>query len=103
MPTEAEQDELRNTDNCTWEWTTQKGVNGYKVISVKNGNSIFLPAAGYRYGDRLYHDGEYGEYWSSTSDEGTDYAYGLFIHEGYSAVGWIIRSDGRSVRPVLED
>ena len=43
MPTKAEQDELRNTDNCTWEWTTQNGVNGYKVTSKKNGNSIFLP------------------------------------------------------------
>ncbi|MBR5532185.1 MAG: T9SS C-terminal target domain-containing protein, partial [Bacteroidales bacterium] len=39
MPTKAEQDELRNTDNCTWEWTTLNGVEGYKVISKKNGNS----------------------------------------------------------------
>jgi hypothetical protein len=44
MPTRAEQDELRN--NCTWTWTTQNGVNGYKVTGT-NGNSIFLPAAGY--------------------------------------------------------
>ena len=36
MPTKAEQDELYN--NCTWEWTTQNGVNGYKVTSKINGN-----------------------------------------------------------------
>lgn len=31
--------------NCDFEWTTQKGVNGYKVIGT-NGNSIFLPCTG---------------------------------------------------------
>ena len=40
MPTRAEQEELRN--NCTWTWTTQNAVNGYKVTSKTNGNSIFL-------------------------------------------------------------
>ena len=32
--------------NCTLTWTTQDDVNGYEVKSKKNGNSIFLPAAG---------------------------------------------------------
>lgn len=41
---------------CTWEWTTQNGVNGYKVIGP-NGNSIFFPAAGYRY-ESLCADGK---------------------------------------------
>ena len=45
MPTKAEQDELRN--NCTWTWTTLNGVDGYRVTGP-NGNSIFLPAAGFR-------------------------------------------------------
>lgn len=43
MPTMSEMQEL--IDKCTWEWTQIKNVNGYKVIG-KNGNSIFLPAAG---------------------------------------------------------
>ena len=47
MPTQAEQEELIN--NCTWTKTTQNGVNGYKVTSKTNGNSIFLPAADRRY------------------------------------------------------
>ena len=64
MPTKAEQDELRN--NCTWTWTTQNGVNGYKVTSKTNGNSIFLPAAGYRSGMSAYDVGSHGWYWSSS-------------------------------------
>lgn len=63
MPTHAEQDELRN--NCTWTWATQNGVTGYKVTSKSNGNSIFLPAASYRYGDNLQ-PSSIGRYWSSS-------------------------------------
>ena len=61
MPTITEQQEL--IDNCTWTWTTQNGVNGYKVTG-NNGNSIFLPAAGFRSGtdlDLAGYDGEYSE------------------------------------------
>ena len=43
MPTRSEMQEL--IDKCIWEWTQINNVNGYKVIG-KNGNSIFLPAAG---------------------------------------------------------
>ena len=41
MPTKDDMQELME---CTWEWTTLNGVNGYRVSG--NGNSIFLPAAG---------------------------------------------------------
>lgn len=44
MPTLKEMEELIN--KCMWTWTTLNGVNGYKVVGL-NGNSIFLPAAGY--------------------------------------------------------
>ena len=67
MPTIEEQYELR--DNCTWEWTTQNGVAGYKVTSKKEGytkNSIFLPAAGYRLYSSLYDTGRKGDYRSSS-------------------------------------
>ena len=102
MPTAAEYQEL--IYNCTWTWTTQNGKNGYKVTGP-NGNSIFLPAAGYRRGDALSGGGEYGRYWSSTPDgSNTDFAYGLFFYEGSRFVYWYYRRYyGRSVRPVLED
>ena len=63
MPTDAEWQELR--DNCTWTWTTLNGINGVEVKGP-NGNSIFLPAAGYRGNDDLYSAGDFGHYWSSS-------------------------------------
>ena len=68
MPTGDEIEELMDTNNCTWEWTTQNGVNGYKVTSNKNGNSIFLPAAGERQNYNLDNEGSNGYYWSSSLD-----------------------------------
>jgi uncharacterized protein (TIGR02145 family) len=102
MPTKAEVQELK--DNCTWTRTTQNGHKGYKVTSKKNGQNIFLPTAGYRFGDTLFSDGEYGYFWSSTPSEGgTDGAYGLNFGEDGRSVSWCRRNYGRSVRPVLED
>ena len=100
MPTWAEQDELRN--NCTWEWTTLYGEKGYKVISKKNGNSIFLPA-GCRNGSDLSGAGSDGNYWSgSLSASDSSYAYGLDFNS--SSVDWynISRYYGQSVRAVCE-
>ncbi len=62
LPTEAEIREL--VDKCQWEWTTIEGHSGYKVTGP-NGNSIFLPAAGCRYGALLINAGKYGNYWIS--------------------------------------
>ncbi len=100
MPTKAEQQELR--DNCTWILTTQNGVNGYKVTGT-NGNSIFLPAAGDRYGSSLIYAGETGNYWSSTPYESnSNGAYRLFFSSAHRSVDWDTRYRGRSVRPVSE-
>lgn len=66
MPTEEEQEEL--IDECTWTWTDDyngTGVAGQIVTSKTNGNSIFLPAAGSRYGSHL-EAGSNGYYWSSS-------------------------------------
>ena len=58
MPTTAQFKEL--LEECTWEFTG----NGYKVSSKKEGNTnyIFLPAAGYRYGEKWYGNGNAGYY-----------------------------------------
>ena len=100
MPTKAEYNELLN--NCTWTWTTQNSVNGYKVTGP-SGASIFLPTAGYRYESSLYHVGIFGNYWSSTPDDGDDdYAYGLDFFSSNHFVNGYDRFCGLSVRPVLE-
>ena len=100
IPTKAEQQEL--LDNCEWEWTTQNGVNGYKVTGP-NGNHIFLPAAGCRYGSSLGSAGSLGYYWGSTPGESdSNGAYDLNVGSGTHGVGWDGRFYGLSVRPVTE-
>lgn len=112
MPTIEEQIEL--IDNCTFTYTVQNGVNGCIVTSKKNGNCIFLPAAGARgeWYDEKNSTGVYGFYWSSSFL--MCYAgYGFLLHEfrdgadayiiSYGSVGDDIRGRavGQSVRPVL--
>ena len=98
MPTREEQDELRN--NCTWEWTTLNGVNGYKVTGP-NGNSIFLPAAGYRNGTDVYGRGSYGCCWSgSLNSDYSNNACRLSFRDGSYNWSYDSRCCGRSVRPV---
>ena len=82
-------------------WTTQNGVNG-RLFTAANGNSIFLPAAGYRNNSNLDYAGSNGYYWSSSL--GTDYpvdACYLYFKSGYYYVDdYGLRYYGRSVRPV---
>ena len=100
MPTTEEQQEL--ISNCTWTWTTQSGVNGYKVTSDKNGTSIFLPVAGYRDFSSLYLAGSFGHYWSSSLDtDNSNSAYGLHFNlVRVSRYHYDSRLAGFSVRPV---
>lgn len=103
MPTKAEWQEL--IDNCTWTWTTQNGINGYKVTSNKAGYTekfIFLPAVGYREGSGLYDVGSIAGYWSSSLNESySDYAWDLDIRSGFRGLYDDPRYGGLSVRPVL--
>lgn len=73
LPTAKEFDELKN--ECTWQWKTCNGVDGY-MITGPNGNSIFFPAAGSRYLTALDYEKDYGLYWTSTpSDEYNIYSF----------------------------
>lgn len=100
MPTKAEQQEL--LENCELEWTTQNCVNGYKVTSKINGNSIFLPATGFRYNSSLYDDGNYGYYWSSTPDDEYNISWCFGFHSSYYGMSDNDSYSGQSIRPVLE-
>ena len=100
MPTFDEQKELLN--KCTWTWTTLNGVNGYKVTGP-NGNSIFLPAAGYRFGPYAGGRGVLGDYWSSSlNSDGSSGAFSLYFGSDGHDWGGNDRVSGRSVRPVSE-
>ena len=99
MPTIDEWDELLKNCDCTW--TTLNGVNGYEVKAT-NGNSIFLPAAGYRYGDVLNGAGSLGGYWSSSLYKGNpSVALGAKFNSDNSDTFYGSRRYGLSVRPVV--
>ena len=98
MPTNAEQDDLRN--KCTWVWATYGGHNGY-VVAGSTGNAIFLPAAGYRNNGSLDYAGSYGYYWSSSLSESYSYlAYELYFDSSSVRRYGSNRDGGQSVRPV---
>ena len=100
LPTLDEIKELKN--KCKWIRTTQGGHKGYKVVGP-SGKSIFLPAAGWRYGTSLYYVGELGYYWSSTPYESnTQYACSLYFDSSSYDWRWNDRRYGRSVRPVSD-
>ena len=99
MPTKAELQEL--LDKCTWTWMSQNGIDGCKVTGP-NGNSIFLPAPGYRYRSSLYRAGDEGYYWSSSPRVNSYGAYSLYFGSDGRIMNYYYRYYGRSVRPVLE-
>ena len=114
MPTKGDIDELlatkEKTDDYTWIWcdgnnTKYAGtdVKGWQIVRNSTGATLFLPAAGCRYGTSLYDVGYYGYYWSGSLTTGSPgSAYDLYFDSG--DVRWYSggRYDGQSVRPVCQ-
>ena len=111
MPTKEEWTELMN--NCSWEWTTMNGINGYLISGKKSGfteNSIFLPAAG------IWEESSFnpnnsspwsvaGSYWSSNLGD-SNIPYNLDFdsvcpHVDNNSDEY--RYTGQSIRPVWAD
>lgn len=98
MPTADEMRELQ--DYCVVIWKEQNGVNG-RLFTGPNGNSIFLPAAGYRYDSDLNDAGSDGNYWSSSLSTGyPSYAWYLYFDSDDCSMDYGSRYYGQSVRPV---
>ena len=101
MPTEGEWQELY--DNTTSTWTTQNGVSG-RLFTASNGNSIFLPAAGYRSGNNL-NNGTV-DYWSNTLYQSTQsrawefysVSDNSFMYDARRTLGLSIRAVRSSVK-----
>ena len=99
LPTDEEWTELRK--NCTWTWLTRNKVEGYEVKGP-NGNSIFLPAAGFRY-NHLQYASNNGYYWSGSLDSDyPDDAWYVYFCSDWRLGGSSYRFYGLSVRPVLK-
>ena len=104
-PTKEEWQEL--IDYSTVEWTTMNGVNGLKFTSITNGNTLFFPAAGMRYGSELNGvDGcGFGFYWSSSLDTNSPSDAWAFCFDANNPVhvGKSNRRYGFTVRAVRLD
>ena len=94
---------LELVDNTTHEWTTLNGVEGCKLTSKSNGNSVFFPATGCYGPNGIGSQGEYGYYWSLSlypSDAGC--ARGFFFTKELARTSGSMRHIGRTVRPVCK-
>ncbi|MBR5210157.1 MAG: hypothetical protein IKV67_09945 [Paludibacteraceae bacterium] len=105
MPTDKELQELYN--GCTWEWSADfngSGVAGHVGTSKKNGNIIFLPAAGQYEGSKLSGDGECGYYLSSSlKNSSNSHASCLFAWKKMFDYNMAAKRElGSSVRAVVE-
>ena len=80
MPNSNQIKELK--EHCKWTWTTYKGARGY-LVKGRNGNSIFLPAAGGRHKMSLDNEGKKGYYWSRV----------LKTNKSLYAFSWIFLDD----------
>ena len=109
MPTYKELKELK--DSCTWKWASVNDIYGYKVTS-KNGNYIFLPAAGAGLKDGRDYMNKDGNYTSSTlvdqqhlsgnSDSKEWGFFGIDFSKNEIYYGTHGRCWGYSVRPVFD-
>ena len=100
MPTKAQWEELMH--NTTVTCTMQNGVSGSR-FTASNGNSLFLPAAGYH--DRDWSSlWNFGFYWSSSLEmfypEHPYKAWHFYINLNDHYMYTHKRCDGYSVRPV---
>ena len=106
MPTNEEWIALTSSANFDWVWDdTQKGYTVTSRISGYEGNSIFLPAAGYRRDITLYSEGDCGLYWtSSLYERDPRYAQGVYFDPSYIIGAYYdTRFSGFSIRPVYGD
>ena len=97
MPSKAEFEELMDSTNCAWIYTTMGGMTGYKVQSKKNGNSIFLPDASDSHGCGG------GLYWANCIEPDLAAAApNLYFNHAMNRfyINTYIRDVGLTIRPV---
>lgn len=103
IPTNSEIQNLMTS--CQWERVSSyngKNVNGY-LVTGSNGNSMFLPLAGYKENDQTIEDGSIAYYTTTqASNKITSYkCYSTFIMSSKKEATTLDRSIGKSVRAVM--
>ena len=103
IPSNAQFEELLNSSYTTQEWTQEGGKDGWKITSISNGKSIFLPAAGRYEGTSCSSQGEMGYYWSSTLGSAGAYSScDILFYSGGIYTGSADRRYGMTIRPVRD-
>ena len=99
MPTKSDWEEL--LANTTISSVNQNGVNG-RLFTATNGNTLFLPGGGYRFGDNTsYQEYAYCYYWSSTLyNDDPRLAYDSRFGSSNNGISSEWRCFGMLVRPV---
>lgn len=98
IPTTAELEEL--IKKCKWTLETIGGHSGY-TITGPNGNSIFLPFAGFKNEDGLQEGGKGGYYWSANIYEYFNgLADDLEMNANMKTTAYFERYIGMTIRPV---
>ena len=101
MPSTEEWNELFSNSSLKWE--ERNGVSGVTLVSVQNGNSLFLPAAGvYHYDNGLISQNTEGYYRTNSLDESRGTISLGFSYTG--SINWYAndRCFGQPVRPVYD-
>lgn len=103
MPTIAEFEELLDPANTTWCYIMKNGVKGCMVVSRKNGNSIFLPLAGYSLENVTSEVSSIVAcYWSSSLYVNYAQFAEFLTFEGEKSQNYnTSRCNGNTIRPVL--
>lgn len=102
LPTEKQFEEL--LQECQWTWKSVDGHWGYEIRG-KNGNTIFLPAAGWICSTNVDYRDKYGYYWSAErAPLNQQFARSLqFPKNGKGIVGNGYLYYGRSIRAVFSN
>lgn len=102
LPTDEQFRELKEYTTFKWQENyNDTGISGALLIG-ENGNSIFLPASGYKHDNIVKYNNKDGQYWSKNLyPDKQDSALGLEFNDKYTSICCTYRSCGYSIRPVL--
>lgn len=105
IPTLDEFKTLLDTTKVRSEWTTENEVNGRRFTDKATGNSIFLPATGFREYSvgMLSGVGFRGCYWSSTQSNAESACLLNFDSDKAEWSGLYYRKNGFNIRCVADD
>ena len=106
VPTRAEVQSLVNTEKVNYTMITVNGVVGGCFTDISTGNSIFLPAAGFRHQDGWLQNFEvagfwHGKYWTGLSTDGNG-GRDFSVYDSGASIFWSFTRNGQNVRSVAE-